>query len=157
MTERPTSRSRLDISPELREDQPAPARHRVGAVALWFGLLGAPAAWALHTILATVINSFECIPPIGASSAAAGSRETTRFTLVAITAVLLLVALAALVTTVRGWLVVRGSGDEGELLEVVEGRTRFMAMAGILLGAVFSFLLVMNAIALFMATQCSPG
>ncbi len=72
--------------------------------------------------------------------------------LLILTAILLMTAAAALITAVH-WLADRKPSEESEL-EAGEGRARFMAKAGILLGAIFSFLLVMNAIALFMAPEC---
>ncbi len=151
--QRRTIRPRSDVVEEKRADDPA--RHLVGSGALWFGLFGAPVAWAVHALAATSINSFGCIPPLDASA-----RIETQppgavwMILLILTAILLMTAAAALITAVRSWLADRKPSEESELLEVGEGSTRFMAMAGILLGAIFSFLLVMNAIALFMAPQC---
>ncbi len=148
-------RPRSDVLEEQAPADPAPPRHLVGSGALWFGLLGAPAAWAVHAIAATSINSFGCIPPLGASARIETQpRGAVWMILVILTAILLMTAAAALITAVHSWLADRETSENSQLLDVAEGRVRFMAMAGILLGAVFAFLLVMNAIALFMVPQC---
>lgn len=152
--QRRTIRPRSDVVEERRANDAAPARHLVGSGALWFGLFGAPAAWAVHALAATSINSFGCIPPLDANARIhTQPRGTVWMILLILTAILLMTAAAALITAVHSWLADRKPSEESEL-EAGEGRARFMAMAGILLGAIFSFLLVMNAIALFMAPEC---
>ncbi len=141
------------------EDHPAPARHRVGRGALWFGVLAAALAWSVQTIIATTINGSGCItyrsapPPTGAQLT--GARGIV---LLVLTIGLFVVSLIALFVSWRNWHAVHShsDGEEEALLEVGEGRTRFMSMAGILLSALFALLLLVNLISLFLAPQCTP-
>jgi hypothetical protein len=70
---------------------------------------------------------------------------------------MLFVSLLALVTAYRSWNMARYGHDREhhELLEVGEGRARFMALAGILVSAVFVFAVLMNALPLVMRTVCA--
>ncbi|MFN2571111.1 MAG: hypothetical protein ABR537_05790 [Gemmatimonadales bacterium] len=144
--------------PRTFDDHPAPKRHRVPIGALWFGILGAPAAWSTHTLLATLINSTACIarepvqPPAGVQAGSA-----TWIVLVVSTVVLLGVAFAALFIATRSWTVTREHpAEKSELLEIGEGRARFMAMSGILLGVLFTLVLLANGVSLLTVAQCSP-
>jgi hypothetical protein len=141
-----------------REDHPAPARHRVGARALWFGVLGAPAAWSAHTVIATSINSSACIVDRDATAPAGVQAGTVIWiVLLVLSVTLLVVAVSGLVTSIMNWRsTTRAEVGKEELLDIGEGRTRFMAMGGILLGAIFSLLLVFNSIAVLIAPQCTP-
>ncbi len=75
-----------------------------------------------------------------------------------LTAALLAIAAAALIVSLRSWASVHNhtEGEEEELLEAGEGRTRFMAMSGILVSAIFVLLLTMNAVSIFLTPQCVP-
>jgi uncharacterized membrane protein len=66
------------------------------------------------------------------------------------------IALVAGATAWRSWRRTREEhhGDEETLLEVGEGRTRFMAVAGMLLSTVFLFGIIMNALPLFLVPPC---
>ncbi len=48
-------------------------------------------------------------------------------------------------------------GEQEELLEVGEGRTRFMALAGMLLSALFGLAVLFNAIPPFLVPACGAG
>ncbi|MGH7651457.1 MAG: hypothetical protein ACREMS_06395 [Gemmatimonadaceae bacterium] len=141
------------------EDHPAPARHRVGRGALWFGVLAAPIAWSAQAVLATAVNGAGCIayrdapPPTGLQLTSG-----TGIVLLCFTVALFIASLVALFVALHNWNVVHShaEGEEWELLEIGEGRARFMAMSGILLSAIFALLLLMNAISLFLTPQCTP-
>jgi hypothetical protein len=113
----------------------------------------------LHTVAATSINSFGCIRERGAEALTGVRTDSgTWILLLVLTLLLLCVALGALYVAWRSWRAAHREqpDEEEELLEVGEGRTRFMAMSGILLSAVFSLLLIANLIALFAVPQCTP-
>ncbi|HZE09826.1 MAG TPA: hypothetical protein VE110_13830 [Gemmatimonadaceae bacterium] len=141
------------------EDHPAPARHRVGRGALWFGVLAAPIAWSAQEILATSVNGAGCIayrdapPPTGLQLTSG-----TGIVLLCFTVALFIGCLVALFVALHNWHIVHShaEGEEQDVLEIGEGRARFMAMSGILLSAIFALLLLMNAISLFLTPQCTP-
>ena len=133
---------------------PAPRRHLASLAVLWFGFFGAPLAWSVQELVNTPVVAHACYPrteplrsPLfpGASAFA-----------VAVSVVTALAALAALLTALRTWRTVRRGHEheESALLEVGEGRTRFMALAGILLGVVFLLGIVMHTIPILMLPPC---
>jgi hypothetical protein len=133
---------------------PAPRRHLASLAALWFGFFGAPLAWSVQELVNTPVVGHACFPrseplhaPVFGGTVALA---------LAVSAVTALVALAALLTALRTWRSVRLGHDreESALLEVGEGRTRFMALAGILLGAVFLLGIVMHAIPILLVPPC---
>lgn len=139
------------------DTHPAPARHVVAMPQLLFGLFGAPVAWAVQLLSATAVNSFGCIAGLDENTPTglqAGS--ATWIALLVLTLLLILVSGAALVTALRSWRKVHepSEPEEAELLETGEGRARFMAMGGILLGSIFSLLLVLNSLPIFFSAQC---
>lgn len=133
---------------------PAPRRGIVPLPALWFGLFGAPTAWALQTIAGYSLVAHYCYPsdtPLRAPTF--GAARGVGF---AVSAVVLAVVLLALATAFHSWRELRHGHDaeHHELAEVGEGRARFMAFAGILLGFVFLFAVLMNALPLITNSLC---
>ncbi|HET6580196.1 MAG TPA: hypothetical protein VFG66_17900 [Gemmatimonadales bacterium] len=133
---------------------PAPAGHRVALGALWFGLFGAPVVWSIQLMLNYGLVTHSCFP-------ASEPRTTPLFgglrtTVLLAGAVALAIALAAGVTAWRSWRATRHEhpGGQESLLEVGEGRTRFMALAGMLVSGLFVLGVIMNAIPLFIMPLC---
>ena len=136
------------------EAHPAPRRHLASRAALWFGFFGAPFAWSLQELVNTPVVGHACFPRAEPLRAPA-FHATVPFA-IAVSAVTAALALAALLAALHTWRAVqRGhEGEEPALLEVGEGRVRFMALAGILLGGVFLLGIVMHAIPLFIVPPC---
>lgn len=133
---------------------PAPRRDIVPTRVLWFGIFGAPAAWALQTIVDYSLVSHFCFP--GAMPRQRPTFDALRTTGIAVSLIVVVVVLLAMVTAVRSWHATRHGHDaeHHELLEVGEGRARFMAFAGVLLSAVFLFAVLMNALPLITNAMC---
>ena len=135
---------------------PAPRRDIVATRVLWFGIFGAPAAWALQTIVNYSLVSHFCFPdamPRGTPTF--GALRTTG---IVVSIIVIVVVLLAMVTALRSWHATRHGHDaeHHELLEVGEGRARFMAFAGVLLSGVFLFAVLMNALPLITNAMCMP-
>ena len=133
---------------------PAPRRNVVPTRALWFGIFGAPAAWALQIIANYALVSHFCFPrdrPL-----LTPTFEALRATAIVVSVIVIGVVLLAMTTAVRSWHATRHGHDaeHHELLEVGEGRARFMAFAGVLLSAVFLFAVLMNALPLITNAMC---
>ena len=133
---------------------PAPRRGIVPLSALWFGLFGAPAAWALQTIADYSVVAHYCYPsdtPLHAPTF--GAARGVGF---AVSAIVLVVVLLALGTAFRSWREIRHghAAEHHELAEVGEGRARFMALAGILLSFAFLFAVLMNTVPLITNSLC---
>jgi len=124
------------------------------AGALWFGLFGTPLAWSLQLLASYALTAHACFPaaePLG--EPADGNAWLLALIASAAAAV---VAVVAGTTAWRSWRATRNEhpGDHGTLLEVGEGRARFMALAGLLLSGIFSLGIVMNALPLFLVQPC---
>jgi len=121
---------------------------------LWFGIFGAPAAWAVQTIVGYSIVAHYCFPdglPVR-TPAFGGTRAVSGL----VVAVALVIAVLALFTAVRIWKATRlgHRAENHEQLETGEGRIRFMAFAGVLLSTVFLFAVLMNAVPLVTSAVC---
>ena len=134
--------------------------------ALWFGLAGAPAAWSVQTLLNLPISAHACFPrsfPLEAP--ATGSLRGILF-VVSIGAAI--VSIAALAAAARGWRLTReehqsragkGSrhGEGTALAETGEGRTRFMAAAGVLTSLTFLFVSIAQTAVVFLVAPACAG
>ena len=121
---------------------------------LWFGLFGAPAAWALQLIANYAIVAHACYPatvplahPVIASAHGLA---------IAISFACLLVAVSALLAA-RGS--VRQTSDVGrstpaDTRDARPGRTHFMAVAGLIVSVLFTFAVLMSSLPLFARPAC---
>lgn len=127
---------------------PSPHRHAVRPGRLWFGLLAAPLAWLGEELLSYAIASHICAATgPDAQVTRAGSPWLWLVLLVALG-----VSLAGGWVALDNWRDTRGekSGSGHHLLELGEGRTRFMAMCSLLTsgGFLFGFIFMLATLAL---------
>jgi hypothetical protein len=142
---------------------PAPARDRVSLAALWFGLAGGPAAWSIQTLVNLPVAAHGCFPRLDPLDQPATSVRGIAF-MVSLLA-LLVCALAATVA-LRSWTRTRhehhdaaGKGAEHAaptaLMETGEGRTRFMALAGVVASMTFLLVVLIHTASVFLVTPCA--
>jgi len=136
----------------------------VAPFTLWFGLVGAPAAWSVQTLVNLPISSHACFPRIFPLEAPATG--ALRGILFVVSLAAIIVSVVALRTAVRGWEMTReehqsgtGKGDQHArgtaLAETGEGRTRFMAAAGVLASATFLLVsIAQTAVVFLIAPPC---
>jgi hypothetical protein len=144
-----------DLNPVLgHAGHPAPGRHETSNALLTFALAAAPLAWMVQTTLNYVVASRACYP------------FTTRLLHnvgVALWPILIVATVAAFVigcvayeVAWRAWRKTRaehhGGGDQA--MEVGEGRTRFLALAGMMVSMLFVAAVVFNAVGLFVVPPC---
>lgn len=112
-------------------DHPAPHRARASLATLWIGLLLGPAAWFVQLAIDTALLGNACDP--ANTPHAGGVASVLPWVLATDVIVLVLTALAAMVAW-RNWHRSAGEQPGGGhgLLASGAGRTRFMAMAGLL-------------------------
>lgn len=141
---------------------PAPKRGHVRLFALWFGLLGGFVAWTLQTLVNLPVAAHGCYPQLAPLSHPVIAVRGLAFT-VSVAAVL--VSAAAMFVAWRSWSRTReenqgssGAGDAhgpaAALLETGEGRTRFMALAGVLTSGGFLLLTAVHALTIFLVGPC---
>lgn len=112
-------------------EHPSPHRRAVGLAQLTYGLAAAPTGWLCAQIAASGLAQAACFPgPEPLTSAAFG---VAPLDLVLLFLSLLISASAAL-AAFAAWRRTRGeqAGGTHALVEVGEGRSRFMAFAGLL-------------------------
>lgn len=121
----------------LPDSHPAPHQHRVRLVALLFGMFAAPMAWDLQLLLSAALSGHACYPrdvPLTIPS-----WPHWGSTLFGISLAAIVINIVAGLVAVRSWSRTNrekpGSGHH--LLDAGEGRTRFLAMFGILTSALF--------------------
>jgi hypothetical protein len=132
---------------------PAPAARPVTPAALWFGLFGAPVAWSLQLLASYSLVAHGCYPD--AEPMAMPVVPGLRTLVLGTGAAALAVALLAGGSAWRSWRATQhGDGGQEALLEAGEGRTRFMAVAGMLLSAVFVLGILMNVVPLLLLRPC---
>lgn len=109
---------------------------------IWYAFLGAPLAWSLQLIIGYAMVAHACYPGMDPLNylGAGGARITT----VIVTLVTLIMAIAALATARR--LVTVQTGTESV--------SRYLSMAGVLTGIVFTLLIVFNLVALIVEPTC---
>jgi len=125
-------------------------------VPIWFGIFGGPAAWSLQTIANYAVFAHFCYP--GDVPLRSATIDGVRAIGLVVSVVALAVTLAALAASVRAWRETQHHGGEErearELLEVGEGRARFMAFAGILVSVLFTYAVLMIAVPLVTRPIC---
>lgn len=145
------------------DGHPAPARGDVPLSWLWFGFAGAPAAWSVQTLVNLPLAAHSCYPRLTPlTTPTTGSLRGIAFV---VSLVALAMCAAATVVAWRSWWRTReehqqrtGRGQQHEpssaLLETGEGRTRFMALAGVLTSVTFLVVSAVNTAAIFLVTPC---
>jgi hypothetical protein len=159
----PAPAGNANATPSAEAGHPAPERGRVPARMLWFGLVGGPAAWSVQTLVNLPLASHACFPALFplATSETPGLRGLVF--VVSIAAVLVSVAAAACAW--RAWTRTRNEHQDNSghaqihsrraaVLETGEGRTRFMALAGVLTSFTFILVSVIHLSSVFLVTPC---
>jgi EAL domain-containing protein (putative c-di-GMP-specific phosphodiesterase class I) len=133
---------------------PAPERDRVSARRLWFGLLAAPAAWALAEMLLYFLSSRNCAMKSSTLAEQLTRGEAPGVVMAAILSFAL--AAAGVIVSLGNWRRSRHekAASEHHLAESGEGRTRFIALCGLLTSAGFVAGFVFLAAGFLVAPLC---
>lgn len=120
-----------------RQSHPSPHRHRVARWSAWFELLGAPLAWVLQLLINVSLGGYACYPHDAPLAAPLWGNLVG--TTLWIEVIALLTCLAAGVVSYMNWRRTKREkpGDAHDLLGGGNGRSRFMAMMGMLVSALF--------------------
>lgn len=154
---------RLDLA-RTEAGHPAPARGNVALWTLWFGFLGAPLGWTLQTLANTAVASHGCYPQLfPLDKPLTGGMRGILFV---ISVVAIVAGVAALAVSFSTWrrtnsehqeksgTAARGHDQSTAALETGEGRTRFMAMSGVLTSIVFLVVILAHTAAIFVVIPC---
>jgi hypothetical protein len=134
---------------------PAPHRRRIGLTSLLLCLAAPPIAWTAHLSANFVFADRLCFPG-AVARVAAGILDRSPIVDYGPSAGALLICLIAAVTAYLNWRRTRGekAGSHQTLIDVGEGRARFMALCGLFVGVGFAIATVFDSLSLFMARTC---
>lgn len=137
---------------------PAPHRDRVGAFAQIVALCGPPVAWSLLELVQYGFASNFCFPGYQPHAHVSLDWMGLRLALLGVAIAALAVAAVSLAVA---WRLLRRTAEEhhgavGELLEVGEGRTRFLAVWSVLFSVGFLFAILFQILALVLVPPCAP-
>lgn len=133
---------------------PAPARPNSSILSLALDMALSPLAWSTQSILGYCLSSRACYPrsvPLLLPSYA-----WIHSLLLAVTGVAMLVCMVSFLTARRQWRSAwhEVGGDSARLLDVGEGRTRFLAMWGMLIAASFFIATGFSLLTIMLAPLC---
>jgi hypothetical protein len=133
---------------------PAPQRGNTHQGALWFSVVAAPLGWAAHLLVNYSIAGQNCLGAADIDGMARPDGRLTAILLIDLAAILL--AIIAGYIAFQRWLDTRTEkgGGAHHLVHSGEGRTRFLAMCGILTSALFGFAVVIDAIGSILGPPC---
>jgi hypothetical protein len=136
---------------------PAPHRGRVGLLALTLGLTGAPLAWGLHLVASYAITSHSCFPGAAPRSAVPLHSQGLSWLLIALDLAAIVVAAVAVLVSHRSWQSTRREfpGHAGDLIDIGEGRTRFLSLWGMLTSAGFMIAIAIDLVGLWILPLCA--
>ena len=136
---------------------PSPHRDRVSVWLLLTGLAAGPTGWALQLIANYGLSSLACFPHDTPSQTTPPPGWDHEFDLLlTINLVCLAIALAGFLISWAHWRRTRGEkvGGAGRLVDVGEGRTRFLSACGMLAGAGFIIAILFDTAVVIGAPAC---
>jgi hypothetical protein len=135
----------------------APHRDRVSSLESTFGLLGGPLAWFFQLCSGYALSSWPCFPNDYRRLAPLNEYAWTWSAIVVISIVAFGVSSLAFFVSWRAFQRTRreSKGDHRHVLEVGTGRTRFLALWGVIGGASFAAAVALTAIALRVLPRCA--
>jgi hypothetical protein len=147
----------MDTTARGTSPHPSPHRARVGSPALLFAFGAAPAAWLLQLVVNFGLAIHPCFPQAVARTEPLAASSSDRPALLIVNLLAIAVALLGSGLSWRYW---RGTRSEAggatpQALGAGEGRTRFVAVCGLMAGAGFLVAIVFGTISLFMVPLCA--
>lgn len=135
-------------------DHPAPARHAVPQGMIVFALAAAPLAWLFQTIANMMVARHACFPKDMPLHAPAFGYASDLIAVVMGAAII--VALAGLAFSIVAWSRTRreAGGDAHALVEIGEGRTRFLAMCALIVSVGFCLAIGFALTGLMIVPMC---
>lgn len=147
---------------------PAPKRKRVAALKMLVALYGAPLAWVAQMSLSEPLAAQACYP--GSRPLLTPAWAPLQMVLAAVSGAALLVALASAFVAWSVWRATsdeadegkegasKGGGEERSMGKTVDsgaGRTRFLAVLGLMSGGLFVAAVLFTALAVLLIAPCA--
>ena len=133
---------------------PAPHRDRVPAWQVGVGLFAAPAAWSVQSLLDVGLSGYACYPKDEPLATPIWSGLG-----IALASANMVALVVCVFAGVVAWMAYRRSGAERpgsahHLLESGDGRTRFLALAGVLTSVLFVVAVCFETVEAIMRLPC---
>lgn len=144
----------MAIDKQSAQNHPSQGRSATDLPALVFGLVGAPTAWIVAQLVSFEVAQRACFPKtMPLDSAAFGGAHGFQAAAVSLA---LLISASAIAVATLAWRRTRSEHEGGgqTLMAIGEGRSRFMAFAGILTSAGFLIAILFSVPALFVVPAC---
>lgn len=136
---------------------PSPHRDRVSASLLFLGLFAGPVAWGLQLVTNFALASYRCYPGYAPRSSILPGWQWSSPAILAINIAAAILALAGAAISYWHWQASRDEhhGSVGHAVEAGEGRTRFLAVWGVMTGLGFFAAIMFDTVAFLMVPQCA--
>lgn len=133
---------------------PAAQRHMASPLLLLFAMLAGPAGWMLQLLVGFAVTSYLCVASVNLPDTDWLLPVLTSFTVIGLVlaAAGLSIAWALLSRTANE--IGGHAGGSGDVLDIGEGRTRFMAMGGIFISLVSLVATLASTFSLFLVPLC---
>jgi hypothetical protein len=136
---------------------PAPHRDQVSLFESVFGLLGGPLAWLIQVCANYTMASWPCFPQEQPNLVPQAGFAWTGSAIIDVSIAAFIISVAAFLVSRRAFNRVRDEshGDHQHLMDVGSGRTRFLALWGMIFSAAFAVGIAMDAVAYFLLPRCA--
>jgi hypothetical protein len=138
------------------EHHPAPHRDRLSPLSASLLLYTGPLAWFVQLCVGVAMTSWPCFPGMDRLDAPLSGYEWTRIGALAVLATCAVAACAAGLLSWRKFLEVREEREGGHnaLVEMGQGRTRFVALWGVYLGLGFGLATLVTLVGFALVPRC---
>lgn len=136
---------------------PAPHRRRINLRLLLLGLFGVPLIWSVRLVANFAVASHFCYPITFRQYALPDTLGWVWPTMVGTDVLTIVVGLATAFISYRNWRITadESAGPRSLLIEIGEGRTRFLSLWGMLVAALFIVSSIFDLIALCIIPVCA--
>jgi hypothetical protein len=147
----------MNAAAQGENPHPAPQAHRVGSLESLFGILGGPLAWYLQLCAGYALASQPCFRAGVRMTAPLRAAQWTWPAMILSMVAAVAVALLALLISWHAFRRTRpeAQGAAAHLSDMGSGRTRFLALWGVLLGAAFATATAISAAAFITLPRCA--
>lgn len=142
-------------NPQAQVKHPSPDRYQVSTWKLWISMLGVPLLWIAQIATSEIAASYACYPHDMPLDTPLWQWLTPL--LIGISAASLLLAIICMWLAYTAWKQSRheDKGSEKHTVDIGEGRTRFLAMVGLLSSGLFLIAILFTACALWLVSPCN--
>lgn len=137
-----------------RGDHPSPHRAKTGLATLLYGLVAAPVSWVVGEVVNAALAQEACFP--GTEPLATPAIANLQTIHVVVLVISLLVSASAALVALGAWRATRDeqAGGSHALLSIGEGRSRFMALSGLMTSAGFFIGTLFSVPAILVVPSC---